>query len=274
MTAIALTPTERAWAARVQSAIGSRRQLAYKHLLDEPVGMAPRIHILQQLLAHDGRGRAHAKQMMAIALLNHSSFERQDGVDGEELMDCALNIPMLDVIASLHAKGFVFSPRSHHRSLIITHLCAGRWPHPDLLTPDLLDHHLTVNSGALAVGLFSNLASLREEFLRKLVRLPTNEDSDWFGKINDGYLNACSGEKIQAIIHSGKMHRSQVVSSLAVLHARGWLTQDGLEQSVRGNAYLEADWLMWARELLHEAAGHELQQSTPRADSRPRARRI
>ena len=254
---------ERAWFSRVESAAGNRRQAIYAALLDEPIGMEPRLYVLGRLLAHNGRGRAFAKQQMAITLLNHPRFEVPEGTDGEELIQNALSIPMLDIIPVLHARGFRMTSRPMYTSLMLTHLSNGRWPYPDLLDPDILDSD-SGNIRALTTSIFAKPATLREEFLRKLVSLPTHEN-DWVRKMHDGYLHSCSGGNIQEIIDTKQMNRAQIVSSLAVLHTRGWLRQDLLEKAIKKNSYLEAtSWLGFARDLLHEVVAHELQQATPK----------
>lgn len=259
---------ERAWIIRVESAAGNKRKDTYKKLLNEPVDMMARLYVLGKLLTPRNTKTSYAKQTMAIDLLNHPLFETQDRIDGEEFISNAISASMLDVIPVLHAKGFRMKLRNHHINQMVAHLCHGRWSHPDLLAPDILDTGATLLA-AFGYSLFCNPNTLREEFVRKLVSLPGGSEQ-WVRDLHQGYLDACKEGKLQ----DSRMHRSQLVSSLAVFHGRGWLRQENLETFIKRKAYIDTDWLTFARTLMHEVVVHELQQATPKPVAHTHTRRI
>jgi hypothetical protein len=264
-----LTPKETAWCARAHSAISSRRQATFDLLLDEPIGREARVYLLERLLLPRGRNeRIHLKQPFVMALLNHPAFEWECRQGGEELLHGALTIPMLDVIPLLYDKGFLPIVSQPERDLIASHLIAGRWPHADTLAPDILSDTKTYT---LARNMFSQSALLREEFVRCLVKL--DDATDWENIVCTQFLEACNNDLLQDLIEH-KMHRGQVVSSLAVLNTRGWLNQQTLEREITRRGTAASEGSLFAQELLGDAATHELQRSTPKMAVSRAVRRI
>lgn len=250
-----LTQSELTWVNKTISAISSKRSDTFEAQLSAPIGTLPRKVVLDKIIDSPG---SSWRIKAALTLINHPGFEKREWNDDGEMLARALTAPMLDILPALHQKGFSLDGSRYERGLLISHISKGRWPFADILLPDILDDDL-VNTRDVHQSLFKTHLTLREEFLKQLTRLSSPEG--WERRLHISYLYACNDGHLQRIIEEKKMHRGQLVSSLAVLYTRGWLGMDQLEQVIKERPDL-SEHAAFARDLLIDASSHELSRAT------------
>lgn len=265
-----LTQPELIWINKTISAIASKRMDTFEAQLSAPIGAHPRKVVLGKILDFTGSGSSWRVKAV-LALIKHPGFERREWDDEGEMLTKALTAPMLDILPALHQKGFSLEGSRYERGLLISHISKGRWPFADILLPDILNDDLA-NTRDIHQNLFKSHITLREEFLKQLALLPSPEG--WERRLHIAYMYACSDGDLQTIIEDKKMHRGQLVSSLAVLHTRGWLGMDTLEQVIKERPDLSEN-AAFARDLLIDASSHELSRATgPVLPSKAPSRRL
>lgn len=158
--------------------------------------------------------RAPTRQMMMAAWLAHPDRPNMPADLRNSVLCEAVRSRAHESIPLLHAAGFAFLPDSTGPSLVAKELKLGRWPHPDMIAPDitsLREHHFD-----LAEGVFSPNSLRSPNFAKRLVALSpsdglTRRISRWMGRAESNF-NAMTPTENQ-----------QAQAVFAVLATSGWL---------------------------------------------------